>query len=349
MPMLSLGTDGGGLAPATALASVTLTVPAGAYIAISGQDVVLSIAGQTLQADVTFTQATAADGTRTVTVALSDGHLQLTGLPEITFTGVLVSTASGVAGSLTLSVANLAIGDATLTGDTGAVFKLLLNSGATAQVVTLPDLSVVRVPAGPYLRIEVSGVLTVGGASISGTFGIEQVTTTGGVKRTVLAVSGASVRLSATGPDLLQNVTGALVVLPTGIAAQVSGSINLAGVLPASVTVQGSFSLSINRTGAAVSETLTLGGTTVSVDVPAGPFVRVAATGSPSRSPARRSPPTSRSSRTAPRRCCWSSRTSPCGSAATPRCSASRTAPGSCRSPAPPPRCWPAGSPARSR
>ena len=279
MPMLSLGTDGGGLAPATALASVTLTVPAGAYIAVSGQDVVLSIAGQTLQADVTFTQATAADGTRTVTVALSDGHLQLTGLPEITFTGVLVSTASGVAGSLTLSVANLAIGDATLTGDTGAVFKLLLNSGATAQVVTLPDLSVVRVPAGPYLRIEVSGVLTVGGASISGTFGIEQVTSTGGVKRTVLAVSGASVRLSATGPDLLQNVTGALVVLPTGIAAQVSGSINLAGVLPASVTVQGSFSLSINRTGAAVSETLTLGGTTVSVDVPAGPFVRVAATG----------------------------------------------------------------------
>ena len=53
-------------------------------------------------------------------------------------------------------------------------------------------------------------MLTVGGASISGTFGIEQVTTTGGVKRTVLAVSGASVRLSATGPDLLQNVTGAL-------------------------------------------------------------------------------------------------------------------------------------------
>ena len=50
-----------------------------------------------------------------MTVALSDGHLQLTGLPEIAFTGVLVSTASGVAGSLTLSVANLAIGDATLT------------------------------------------------------------------------------------------------------------------------------------------------------------------------------------------------------------------------------------------
>ena len=76
-----------------------------------------------------------------------------------------------------------------------------------------------------------------------------------------------------------EDIEGIFIVAPTGLAGRLGGTVNLAGLLPASVTVTGAFSLEINKASSRVTESVTLAGTTVSLDVPAGPFVRVAGTG----------------------------------------------------------------------
>ena len=62
------------------------------------------------------------------------------------------------------------------------------------------------------------------------------------------------------------------------MAAQVSGTVDLSGLLPASVQISGDFELSINRTDAAVDEIVTVGDDEIVLDLVAGPYLRVAAT-----------------------------------------------------------------------
>ena len=98
----------------------------------------------------------------------------------------------------------------------------------------------------------------------------------------MIGASGVTVTIG--GQTLLRNVQGALVLLPAGdgttggMAAQVSGTVDLSGLLPASVQISGDFELSINRTDAAVDETVTVGDDEIVLDLVAGPYLRVAAT-----------------------------------------------------------------------
>ena len=77
---------------------------------------------------------------------------------------------------------------------------------------------------------------------------------------------------------VLDHGEGVLLVLPAGIAGQVSGHVDFSSLVPG-VTLLGTFGLAINRTNARVTESVTVGARTLSLDLPAGPFVRIFGTG----------------------------------------------------------------------
>ena len=263
-----------GFEDATTVAAVEVDVEKDSF-GVIGEDIVLTVGGQTISVEkVTFSQSVV-NGSKVVEITLTDGVLALDGIGTVEVDGALISTSAGVALGLTVTVD--LVDDLPFGLD--GTFRLLINSGAAPVQVEIDGDDVV-LPGGPYLRVEViDAELTIGDAVLAGSFAFEQVTTGANQKRTVILVSGVSVKLNAADPALLQNVTGALLLAPGGLAAQVSGSVNLAGLLPASVQLSGSFSLSINQGAAPVKETFTLGGSTVSLDLPAGDYLRVAATG----------------------------------------------------------------------
>ena len=225
---------------------------------------------------------------KTTTVNLANAVLALAGIGDVTVNGDLVVGPGGVAGQLSVA-ASLSLGSAaTLSG----TIVLALNSGTQAVDLTTSS-GIVRLPAGRYLRVAGEGLdLTVGGSNglvIHGSFVVEQATSSTGQTRTVLGVAGASVSLGGTA--ILDHVTGALVLRPDdpattvnegGLAARVGGSLNLTGLLPANVQVSGDFEVSINQTGVLVDEGVTVGSgadaETVTLDLPIGPYVRIAAT-----------------------------------------------------------------------
>src|SRR5207247_3891497 len=92
-----------------------------------------------------------------------------------------------------------------------------------------------------------------------------------GQRRRTIAVSNGSLTV---GPIGVTGVQGVLVVLPDGLAGSLSASINLGG-LGAGVTFSGTFGVAVNQTARAVNERVTVGGTTLTLDLPAGPYVRV--------------------------------------------------------------------------
>ena len=49
-------------------------------------------------------------------------------------------------------------------------------------------------------------------------------------------------------------------------------------ILPAGVVFNGTFGLAINRSNAAVTEQITIGDTTLALDLPAGPYIRIEGT-----------------------------------------------------------------------
>ncbi|MEX1357603.1 MAG: VCBS repeat-containing protein, partial [Gaiellaceae bacterium] len=258
------------LASSAAIGAVTINLPGGPYLRVSGDNVVLSVLGQTLQGSFQFTQQTLADGSRVVDVVVPAATLRLgDGLATLNLSGALRIVPGGLAGKLSLG-ASLTLGPVTLAG----TLHLLVNTATSP--VTLGDGT--RLPAGSYLRIEGAPVtVALGDASLVGSFVVEQTTNTLGQRRLVLAASGVTVSFGAT--SVLSGAEGVLVVQTAGVAGQLSGTVDLSSFLPAGVTFLGTFGLAVNRTSQAVGETVTVGGRTIVVDLPAGPFVRLSGTG----------------------------------------------------------------------
>ena len=172
--------------------------------------------------------ADAPDGSRLVTVDVPTATMQFAGLSPLKFNGSLAVTNLGVAGRLTLDATTpITFGDAV---SIAGVFTLKLNTATTA--VTLPDGT--RVDAGRYLRIEGTNVtLTFDDTvALGGSFVVQQTTNSLGQARTVLALSGGHLDLSPSLTNVLNGVNGALLVTAAGLAAQVSGTVDLSGVLP---------------------------------------------------------------------------------------------------------------------
>src|SRR6202000_196774 len=98
----------------------------------------------------------------------------------------------------------------------------------------------------------------------------------------LLAATGVNVSLGGSLGNVVTGATGILVVLPgatAGLAGQLSGSVDLSGVLPSGIDLSGTFGFAINQTGQAVAESVTVGGQTVAINAPAGPYLEISATG----------------------------------------------------------------------
>ena len=114
--------------------------------------------------------------------------------------------------------------------------------------------------------------LTVLGQQLGGDFAVERSGTT-----TTIAARNVSFSLGAGSSGVaLTDGTGAFVVTTAGLAGQVSGRVSL--TLPAGISVSGDFSLAVNNTSAAVDQTFTVGGDSVRLNLPGGPYLRISAT-----------------------------------------------------------------------
>ncbi|HWG93174.1 MAG TPA: VCBS repeat-containing protein, partial [Mycobacteriales bacterium] len=265
-----------GFAAGTPVGAVDLDVPPGAFLGLTGRGVVLTLGGQSLTGDLEFQQVTVG-GVRTVTVDVENLTIPLPGLTLPPQTGQIVLRPGGAALVVGFSFpesAPLSLpGGVTLAG----AVRLELNTGSAAVTVATSG-GPVTLPAGPYLRLAGTDLRLVLGDAVElrGSIVVQRATSATGELRTVLAAQGASVVLGGT--TVLEDVRGILVLSPAGLAAEVGGRLAL-GFLPSSVVVEGSFLLSVNRRAAAVTETVTVGGQQVVLDLPAGPFAQVAGTG----------------------------------------------------------------------
>ena len=251
--------------------TVTLNEPAN-YLAITGQTLSLSFLGQTVTGNFAFTRSVTA-GVSTVTVSVSGAQITLAGLAPITIsTGSLLITQGGIAGDLSLGTSgNLVLGPVTLSG------TLVLAINTTSQPQLLSDST--TVPAGPYFGISGAATLTIANAvTLTGAFAIQQSTSSTGQTQVALAATGVSVSFGSTIGTVLTGGQGLFVILPSGIAGQLSGTVSLGSVIPG-VTLGGTFGFAVNQTSVPVQESLSAGGQTVSLNLPAGPFSEITGTG----------------------------------------------------------------------
>ena len=111
--------------------------------------------------------------------------------------------------------------------------------------------------------------------ALSGDFVFEQ--TVDGAGRSVVRVGAVDVSATLVAGVLsLDDGEGILVLSSSGVAADLA--VTPTFTLPAGVTLAGTFRLAVNTTNAAVTESLVVGDRVVSLDLPAGPYLRVAAT-----------------------------------------------------------------------
>ncbi len=263
-----------GLASGTGIGSFSFTVPGGPYLGVTGDNVVISIAGQRLEGSFQFSQRTV-NGARIVEIVVSSATLTLgDGLLTLHLSGALQLSPGGLAGQLTIAVNPLCIGEVVNSVCTGPVeltgtLKVSINTMTTAVVLA----NGTRLPAGSFLRIEGEDItFSFGDAHFSADILVQQTTNTLGQRRLVIAVSDLTVRFGST--TVFQHADGLLLLLPGGVAAQVSGEVLLGNLIPG-VALQGTFGLAINRTNARATESVTVGGRTLSIDLPAGPYVRI--------------------------------------------------------------------------
>ena len=149
-------------------------------------------------------------------------------------------------------------------------------------------------PAGPYFRVEAGTAtapvsLTIFNQNLTAHFWFEQSTTTGGVKVVTIGFDHTSLTIGTTdfvphgaGAGVqITGASGALEILPGGVAGQISGSplVQLPGFTVSAATLNVEF----NTTSSAVNDTLhytgALGPATQPLTLDAGPYVRVEADG----------------------------------------------------------------------
>ncbi|MEQ1862956.1 MAG: hypothetical protein ABMA13_23795, partial [Chthoniobacteraceae bacterium] len=261
--------------------TIALKLPAGPFLSVKADNVMLTVAGQTLAGNFALEQLTQSGGAKITRVAVSKVSIQLGdgGTPFVSVTngrGSFLVTAAGLAGRIDADVA-LNVPGVTFSGS----FGVAVNTTTAAVMDTFEvggETIMLDLPAGPYLRIDANKAqLNVAGQSLSGNFAFERVTRVGAGPAVRIAASDVSLKLGDGATDLvtLSNGQGNLLVTAAGIAGRFSADIatNIPGV-----SISGSLALEINNTTAAVNETLMVGGQSVGLVLPAGPYVRIAGT-----------------------------------------------------------------------
>ncbi len=235
----------------------------------------LSVLGQTLTGNFSFDR----NATGEVTIAATGVGLSLAGgaVAITDGSGALVLGGGGLAGRIGGTVA-LNVPSVTF----GGTFTVAINTRAAAveRVLTVgEDEVVLSLPAGPYVRVEGTGVtLTILGQTLGGDFSFERVTGADGLPVTAIAARNVTFTLGSGSYGVkLTHGTGAFLVTSAGIAGELSGTVAL--TLPAGVSFTGDFALAVNNTNAAVSTSFQVGGESITLDLVAGPYLRVEGTG----------------------------------------------------------------------
>ncbi|OQY08208.1 MAG: hypothetical protein B6I22_01165, partial [Desulfobacteraceae bacterium 4572_123] len=263
---------------------LVMDIRAGPFMRIAGQDVSLELMGQTLSGDFAFEQLTSPAGGSIVKLAADNVSFSLTAgsndiLSLTEAQGMFVISDSGLAGRLEGTVTMEIPGGINFAGN----LSLAVNTSTFAvheQFLVDSNVLELILPSGPYLRFEGTGLqLEVFGQSLSGDFSFEQTVTSDPEPVKIVKIAAANVTLSLkNGSDDLVTVThgtGALFITDAGLAGELSGSV---AVHIPDVAVSGTLNLQINTTGVDVHETIMAGSIPVALELPAGPYVRLAGT-----------------------------------------------------------------------
>jgi Ca2+-binding RTX toxin-like protein len=285
---LAVNTTGG---PVASINGVAVNLPSGPYFRVSGNgNVGLSNPAASLSGDFVFEPRDAdsnpgngyeevAVGVANVAFAFSEGAQTLVNVTQ--GSGVLVFRPSGLAGQMSAQ-ASIAVPGFSLSGThtvalntSGSAYNSTVNVNGTSLALNLG--------AGPYLKVSSTGstagttaTLQVQGTVLRGNFEFERKTTASSQTVVTIAMSAASVDLGPSGGSLVRVTggSGLLLLSGAGIAGDASATVTLA--VPG-VTASGTFRLRLNTRSSAVNETVTVGGSPVTVNVVAGPYVRVEA------------------------------------------------------------------------
>lgn len=278
---------------------VTVNLPAGPYYRVSGHgSITLTNPQASLNGNFVFeprdADANTGNGYEEVAVGVANLSFSFTDgtnplLSVSNGTGAFVFRSTGIVGTATAQ-ASLAVSGLSVDG----VFSVTLNDTAVAynQTVNVNGTTVVvNVPAGPYLRVTATGITTdadttndhaeleIMGITLTGDYVFERKqTTTGGERVVTVAASAVSLDLGSTVNDLVSvtNGLGAFIITNSGVAGTATATVTL-GV--PSLSLSGAFTVRINNTNAAVNETVSVGGSNVTINLPAGPYLQVKGTG----------------------------------------------------------------------
>ncbi len=282
---LALNTSAGAVSE---IDGTTVNLPAGPYYRVSGNGTItLTNPQASLSGDFVFEPRDAdgnpgngyeetAVGVANLAFSFTDGTNPLLNVTD--GTGAFVFRSTGIVGTVSADV-SLAVSSLDLSG----TFSVTLNDTALAynQSVNVNGTTVtVNVPAGPYLRVTGVGAnLTVQGIGIAGNFTFERKqTTTGGERVVTVAASAVSLDLGSTANDLISvtNGSGAFIITADGLAGTSTATV---GINVSGVSLAGTFTVRINDTSVAVNETVNVGGSNVTINLPAGPYLQVKGTG----------------------------------------------------------------------
>ncbi|NOS68309.1 MAG: calcium-binding protein, partial [Verrucomicrobia bacterium] len=262
------------------------TIPAGPYVKISVTGGSLVVAGQTITGGIEFEQITKPGGAKFTKIKLTEVSLSIgdgtKNYVEITHgNGLILATTGGVAADFSATLALTNLPDVSLGGGVRVRINTLTRAVSESFTATNGDVVALTLPGGPYLRVETTSALTmtVMNQTFSANFAFEQVTKAGGQKIIRVGVSGLNLSFGD-GANTFASITGGaglMVINNSGLAAGVTGTI--AVNLGAGVSVSGTFTLIINNRALPVSERFTVGGQTLQLIAPAGPFIRIAGTG----------------------------------------------------------------------
>jgi Ca2+-binding RTX toxin-like protein len=300
IPNLSLSATSLSLALNTSAGAVptidgeTVNLPAGPYYRVSGNGTIgLTNPQASLSGGFVFEPRDAdsnpANGYEEVAVAVANLSFEFNdgSAPLLNVTngiGAFVFRSTGIVGSLSAD-ASLDASGLSVNG----TFGVELNDTAApySETVDVNGTSVVvDVPAGPFLRVTATGAtvseaaqLTVLGVVINANLVFERKQTSpGGDTVVTVAASGISLDLGSLTTDLLSvtDGSGAFIITADGIAGEASATVSIGAP---GLGLTGAFTLRINDTNAPVNETVQVGGSPVTINVPAGPYLQISGSG----------------------------------------------------------------------
>jgi len=241
----------------------------------------LSILGQTLIGNFSFSKTTTAAGASAIRIAMAGVSLDLAGgtVSVTGASGALLFAGSGLAGQLSGTV-GVAIEGVTFAGTFGV--EINTTRAAISEEFTVgSQVIAMNLPAGPFLRIMGRGVsLNILGQTLSGDFALEVVTTLAGQTTVMIAATNVSLSINA-GDTPVVSLTGGrgiLLVTSLGLAGEMSGTVDI-NVPGGGVDFTGTFSLALNTTNQAVNAQITVADELVTLALPHGPYLRVQGTG----------------------------------------------------------------------